>query len=209
MITIDNKLDIFYRLVYKDEEEKCKKLLEEQEERNKKILEEKTSNLTKAKEDLIERKRNIAEIAKNEMISKAIENNRERILSKREELLVDLVEALEEKSREFTKTKAYESYVLSKIKNLIDEIEEDSIIIGLMEEDIEKLQGAIVKLGKENNKDISCNVVKRDLIGGFILSDKNRTYNLDNSFKTIISANRYEIGKKLYGSLEKTGDLNG
>lgn len=209
MITIDNKLDIFYRLVYKDEEEKCKKLLEEQEERNKKILEEKTSNLTKAKEDLIERKKHLAEIAKNEMISKATENNRERILSKREELLLDLIEVLEEKSREFTKTKDYENYILSKVKNLIREVEEESIIIGLMERDMGKLKDPIIEIGRENNKEVSFDVITKDLIGGFILSDKNRTYNLDNSFKTIISANRYEIGKKLYGSLEKTGDLNG
>jgi vacuolar-type H+-ATPase subunit E/Vma4 len=45
------------------------------------------------------------------------------------------------------------------------------------------------------------------MIGGFIL--KYETYNLDNSFKTIIDENRYLIGKRLYSALEKTGELNG
>lgn len=209
MITIDNKLDIFYKLVYKNEEEKCKRLLEEQEKRNNKILEEKTSNLLKTKGELIERKRNLAEVQKNEMISKSTENNREKILRKREELLVDLIYSLEEKSRQFSKLQDYEDYILNKIKSLITEVEETSIIIGLMEKDLEKLKDSITKIGRENNKEISFEIVTKDLIGGFILSDKNKTYNLDNSFKTIISTNRYEIGKKLYGSLEKTGDLNG
>jgi vacuolar-type H+-ATPase subunit E/Vma4 len=209
MITIDDKLDIFYKLVYKDEEEKCKRFLEEQEERNKKILEEKTSSLMEAKENLLERKRNLAEIQKNQMISKAIEKNRERILSKREELLEDLMQTLEEKAKEFTKTNDYENYVLSKIQKLINEVEEHSIIIGLTKIDLERLKNSIIKIGEESNKEISFSVITKDLIGGFILSDKNRTYNLDNSFKIIIFSNRYEIGKKLHGFLEKTGDLNG
>ncbi|WMM24603.1 V-type ATP synthase subunit E [Tissierella sp. MB52-C2] len=208
MITIDDKLDIFYKLVYKDEEEKCKRFLEEQEERNKKILEAKTSSLMEAKENLLERKRNLAEIQKNEMISKAIEKNRERILSKREELLEDLMQTLEEKAKEFTKTKDYENYVLSKIQDLINEVEEHSIIIGLTEIDLERFKNSIIKIGEESNKEISFSAITKDLIGGFILSDKNKTYNLDNSFKTIIFSNRYEIGKKLHGLLEKTGDLN-
>ena len=79
----------------------------------------------------------------------------------------------------------------------------------MKEKDKVNLEDSILNLGKENNKDISFNIVVSDIIGGFILSDKDMSYNLDNSFKTIIEENRYLIGKRLYSSLEKTGGLNG
>lgn len=209
MITLDDKLDIFYKVVFKEEEEKCKKALEELEERNKLALEEKIVELEKKKEETITRRKLLAETQKNEMLSKAIGENRSRILVKREETLTDLISSLENKAREFVLLKDYKDYILDKILNVIKEIEEEEIVIGLLEKDKKDLEEAIRQLGEDNNKNISFYTVASDIIGGFILSDKNRSYNLDNSFKTIIEENKYLIGKRLYSSLEKTGGLNG
>ena len=209
MITLDDKLDIFYKVVFKEEEEKCKKALEELEEKNRSILEEKKIELAKRKEEIINRRRILAETQKNEMLSKATQENRGKILEKREEVLRDLISSLEDRAREFVLSHDYNDYVLSKIEDLIREIDEKEIIIGLKEKDKVNLEDSILNLGKENNKDIFFNIVVSDIIGGFILSDKDMSYNLDNSFKTIIEENRYLIGKRLYSSLEKTGGLNG
>lgn len=209
MITLDDKLDIFYKVVFKEEEEKCKKRLEELEERNKLALEEKIAEIEKKKEETIARRKLLAETQKNEMLSKAIGENRSRILQKREETLTDLISTLENKAREFALSKDYKDYILDKILNVIKGIEEEEIVIGLLEKDKINLEETIRQLGEDNNKNISFYTVVSDIIGGFILSDKNRSYNLDNSFKTIIEENRYLIGKKLYLSLEKTGGLNG
>lgn len=209
MITLDDKLDIFYKVVFKEEEEKCKKALEELEERNKLALEEKIVELEKRKEETITRRKLLAETQKNEMLSKAIGENRSGILVKREETLTDLISSLENKAREFVLLKDYKDYILDKILNVIKEIEEEEIVIGLLEKDKKDLEETIRQLGEDNNKNISFYTVSSDIIGGFILSDKNRSYNLDNSFKTIIEENKYLIGKRLYSSLEKTGGLNG
>lgn len=209
MITLDDKLDIFYKVVFKEEEEKCKKRLEELEERNKLALEEKIAEIEKKKEETIARRKLLAETQKNEMLSKAIGENRSRILQKREETLTDLISTLENKAREFALSKDYKDYILDKILNVIKGIEEEEIVIGLLEKDKINLEETIRQLGEDNNKNISFYTVVSDIIGGFILSDKDRSYNLDNSFKTIIEENRYLIGKRLYLSLEKTGGLNG
>ncbi len=209
MITLDDKLDIFYKVVFKEEEERCKKALEELEERNKLTLEEKIVELEKKKEEIITRRKLLAETQKNEMLSKAIGENRSRILQKREETLTDLISSLENKAKEFVLSKDYKGYVLDRILNVIKEIEEEEIVIGLLEKDKKDLEETIRQLGEDNNKNISFYTVVSDIIGGFILSDKNRSYNLDNSFKTIIEENKYLIGKRLYSSLEKTGGLNG
>lgn len=209
MITLDDKLDIFYKVVFKEEEEKCKKRLEELEAKNSHILEEKRIELAKKKEETINRRKILAETQKNEMISKATGENRGKILEKREETLKDLISSLENRAKEFVLSNDYKDYLLNKIEKEIKEIDEKEIIIGLREKDKINLEDSIFNLGKENNKIISFDIVKSDIIGGFILSDKDRSYNLDNSFKTIIEENRYLIGKRLYLSLEKTGGLNG
>ncbi|WP_353094929.1 V-type ATP synthase subunit E [Tissierella praeacuta] len=212
MITLDDKLDIFYKVIFKEEEEKCKKTLEELEAKNNSILEEKKIELEKKRDEIINRKRMLAETQKNEMVSKATQENREKILVKREEVLKDLISSLEDKARKFVLSNDYNDYndyILSKITDIIKEVPEKEIIINVIEADKERFQDSIIKIGKENNKNISLGITSSDIIGGFTLSDKDRNYNLDNSFKTIIEENKYLIGKKLYSSLEKTGGLNG
>lgn len=209
MITIDDKLETFYKLVFKEEEAKSKKILEELEKNNKKVIEEKRIELEEKKQETIKRKKNLGEIQKNEMVSKATQDNRRKILSKSEELLEDVIESLKERSEEFTKSKDYQNYILGKIEKLIKDLEEKEIIISLTDKDKVKLQESIIKMGKENNKSILFNEAKKDIIGGFILSDQKKTYNLDNSFKTIIEQNRYAIGKRLHLSLGEAGDLRG
>lgn len=209
MITIDDKLETFYKLVFKEEEAKSKKILEELEKNNKKVIEEKKIELEEKKQETIKRKKNLGKIQKNEMVSKATQDNRRKILSKSEELLEDVIESLKERSEEFTKSKDYQNYILGKIEKLIKDLEEKEIIISLTDKDKVKLQDSIIKIGEDNNKSILFNEAKKDIIGGFILSDQKKTYNLDNSFKTIIEQNRYAIGKRLHLSLGEAGDLRG
>ncbi len=207
MITLDDKLNIFYKMIFKEEEEKCKKALEELEANSKSILENKKIELEKKKEEVIERRRLLAESQKNEMISKSTQEDRNSILIKKEEALRDLIISLEDRAKRFMSTEDYKDYILKGINNVIKDMEEKEVTIGLISEDKVKLQDSILKLGKEYGKSMIFNIVSDDVIGGFIL--KYETYNLDNSFKSIIEENKYLIGKRLYSSLEKTGELNG
>lgn len=209
MITIEDKLDTFYKLVFKEEEVRCKEILEELEMNNKNLIELKKVELQKKKEEIIKRKSMLAEIQKNEMISKATQDNRRKILSKSEELLEDVIKSLKEKAEQFVLSNDYENYILEKIKDVTKDVDEKEIIISITDRDKSKLQDFIIKIGGKNDKSISLDMAKIDIIGGFILSDKNRTYNLDNSFKTIIEENRYSIGKRLHSSLEEAGGLRG
>jgi vacuolar-type H+-ATPase subunit E/Vma4 len=207
MITLENKLDIFYKIVLKDEEEKCKKTLEELEEKNNNIIKEKKEALEKRKKEIINRKFQLGEIQKNEMVSKARQDNREKVLSKRQETLEDLIFSLKEKGRQFTSSKEYETYLINNIGKAIDNMQEKEIILEIRERDKDNFGEAILSLGKGKGINIILNIAKEDIIGGFIISDKNRTYNLDNSFKTIIEENKYLIGKTLYTTIEEAGDL--
>lgn len=208
MITLDDKLGIFYKIVYKNEEEKCKKLLEEFEERSREILKEKEEILKEKKEKMINRKVQLAEKQKKEVISKIIQQNRQKVLSKKKEILDDLILSLEERFRKFVSSNEYEDHLLKSLERSLKEVKEKKIIVYIRETDKDKLEDSITALEKENGVSIVLRVIDRDIIGGFILSDEDNTYNLDNSFKTIIEEKQYYIGKILYKFLEEAGDIH-
>lgn len=208
MITVEDKLDIFYKLVYKEEEEKCIKEMEELEARNKELVEEKNKELQIKKEAFINRKIALANIQKNEMISKANEDKKANLLQEREKLLQDIIKSLGIKAKDFVQSNNYDAYFIDKVSKVINDLDENEIIITLNDEDNLRFQDSIVELQKKYKKTITTQISKSNIIGGFMLQDINRTYNLDYSFKTIIEENRYEIGKKLFSLLENAGDLN-
>ena len=206
MINIEYKLDIFNQIILKEEELNAKRELESLKSENEQIYENKKIDLEKNSKAIIARRIQLANSQKNEMISKARDENRERLLSIREELLEDLLVSLKEKALEFVKSENYEEYLLSKLKKAIDNTTDFNIILTILPEDIKKYGKAIKKLTRDIQVDIEIEEASPNIIGGFIISDKDKTYNLDSTFKTIIEENRYEIGKALYSSLEKAGE---
>lgn len=206
MINIEYKLDIFNQIILKEEELNAKRELESLKSENEQIYENKKIDLEKNSKAIIARRIQLANSQKNEMISKARDENRERLLSIREELLEDLLVSLKEKALEFVKSENYEEYLLSKLKKAIDNTTDFNIILTILPEDIKKYGKAIKKLTRDIQVDIEIDEASPNIIGGFIISDKDKTYNLDSTFKTIIEENRYEIGKALYSSLEKAGE---
>jgi len=208
MITVEDKLDIFYKLVYKEEEEKCIREMEELEAKIKAVLEEKNKELQIKKDAFIIRKTALANIQKNEMISKANENKKASLLQERERLLQDTIKSLEIKAKDFVQSNNYDVYLINKISNVINDVDDYEIIITLNDGDNVRFQDSIQELQDRYKKTITTETSKSNIIGGFMLQDIGRTYNLDYSFKTIIEENRYEIGKKLFSLLENAGDLN-
>ena len=116
MINLEYKLDIFNQIILKEQELKSKEELEALKLDNDKLFEEKRVELEKSSNEIILRRIQLANSQKNEMISKARGENRERLLSIREELLEDLLLSLKEKARQFTKTSAYDDYLLNNIQ---------------------------------------------------------------------------------------------
>lgn len=206
MITLDDKLDMFYKVVFKTEEIEAKNKLELIENENKSIIEEKKIEMEEKKKEIINRREILGKSEKNEMISKATQESREKILQKRELILEDLILSLEERARKFTEKNEYKDYLINNISNVIKNMDLESITISLLEEDKKRFGNLILKSLKDKNKDIKIQITKEDIIGGFII--KSKDYNLDNSFKTIIEENRYNIGKGLYLSLKKTGEVD-
>lgn len=208
MITIKDKLDIFRKLIYEEEEEKYKKALKDLDEKARNLIENKKLEIEKKKEEMAKKEALLKETQKNRIISERRQELNSKLLLKRKEILEDLIASLKEKVINFTLTDEYKDAVIKSISEVLLKIDDRDLIITIAEEDRKKLESSIFNLAKVNNKSISISTVpKSKIIGGFIISDKEKTYNIDNSYKTIIEENRYEIGKRLYKALEEAGDL--
>lgn len=208
MITIKDKLDIFRKLIYEEEEEKYKKALKDLDEKARHLIENKKLEIEKKKEEMAKKEALLKETQKNRIISERRQELNSKLLLKRKEILEDLIASLKEKAINFTLTDEYKDAVIKSISEVLLKIDDRDLIITITEEDRKKLESSIFNLAKINNKSISISTVpKSKIIGGFIISDKEKTYNIDNSYKTIIEENRYEIGKRLYKALEEAGDL--
>ena len=61
-------------------------------------------------------------------------------------------------------------------------------------------------------KDREINLIYEELderlLGGFTISDKKETYNIDSSIKKKINDRKYDIGKLLDFTLKKAGEQN-
>lgn len=207
MITIEDKLDIFYKIVLEKEKEESLKVLDEIEEKNKATLAKHRERLFKVKDDIIEKSIKNGEVKKDELISQEIVEARKRIFTKKEGLLDDLILSLEKKAKDFVNSEEYSQYLLDGIGRVLKDIEDKYIIIYLKNEDRLRLSGSIAKIGIEIGKKISFENATEDIIGGFIVSDIDKKYLIDESFKGKIEENKYLIGEELYSTLGKAGDI--
>jgi len=208
MITINDKLDIFRKLIFEEKEQRYKKALKDLDEKASNLIESKKIEIEKKKEEMAQKEAILQETKKNKMISQKRQELNSKLLLKREEILEDLIASLREKAINFTLTDEYRNTVIKSISEVLLKIDDRDLIITIAEEDKQKLESSILNLAKVNNKNISISTLpKSRIIGGFILFDKYGTYSIDNSYKTIIEENRYEIGKRLYRALEEAGDL--
>ncbi|MBW4828494.1 MAG: hypothetical protein KZY61_11015 [Clostridiaceae bacterium] len=207
MITIEDKLNIFYKIVLEKEKEESLKVLNEIEEKNKATLDKHRERLFKVKDDIIEKSIKNGEVKKDELISQEIVEARKRIFTKKEGLLDDLILYLEKKAKDFVNSEEYSQYLLDGIGRVLKDIEDKYIIIYLKNEDRLRLSGSIAKIGIEIGKKISFENVTEDIIGGFIVCDIDKKYLIDESFKGKIEENKYLIGEELYSTLGKAGDI--
>lgn len=207
MITIEDKLNIFYKIVLEKEKEESLKVLNEIEEKNKATLDKHRERLFKVKDDIIEKSIKNGEVKKDELISQEIVEARKRIFTKKEGLLDDLILSLEKKAKDFVNSEEYSQYLLDGIGRVLKDIEDKYIIIYLKNEDRLRLSGSIAKIGIEIGKKISFENATEDIIGGFIVSDIDKKYLIDESFKGKIEENKYLIGEELYSTLGKAGDI--
>ena len=208
MITVEEKLEIFLKIVYREEEEKFQKALKELDEMNLQALEDKKRELESHRDEIIRRKISMAKIERNEAMAKAIEKNKAQLRQKRKDLQDQLLREILKKADQFVDTDEYYEYLCENINKYLKEFENNEVVVYVREKDKESIKGCIKGLVAVTGKSFVIETMSDDKIGGFVISNSEKTYNIDHSLKTLIEEKEYTIGQRLCLALEKAGESN-
>ena len=209
MILLENKIAIFNKIVFLKQKEECEKRIREEREKADKILAEKIESLKKDEEAFVNRRVTLAKRRGYELIASVEEQKRVLFLEEDEKLLNELLETLSQKLLEFTKSDEYVNLETENFKNILDEIDEKSIYLYVKNNENEKLIEKFKEIAKEKGVDLIIDELFEYHIGGFIISDMDRTYNINLSLKNKLEDMRYDIGSMLHEKLKERGEVIG
>lgn len=208
MITVEEKLEIFHKIVYREEEEKFQRALKELEEMNLQALEDKRKELEAHRDEIVRRKISMAKIERNEAMAKAIEKNKAQLRQKRKDLQDQLLKEILKKADQFVDTDEYYEYLCENINKYLKEFESNEVVVYVREKDKESIKGCIKGLVAVTGKSFVIETMSDEKIGGFVISNSEKTYNIDHSLKTLIEEKEYTVGQRLCLALGKAGESN-
>lgn len=211
MITIEEKLNVFTKLILED-------IQKEYEEKHQAISKENNAKIERYKISLEERKTYIVDELirkgkneKSKLISQANLDKKRRILNKKQEFINKILYDLQNKAVKFTDSSEYEVF-LAKIlsESLSNFKEERTLRIIVSQKDLEKYRYLILseanKAGFEE-KDVLLMAADEEVTGGVVIYNQDMTLKVDALIDTIIEEFKPKIGQKLYDVLKEAGDL--
>lgn len=201
MILLENKMVLFNKLVFKEREKECQEKIQNEILKSQELLKEKEIEFQKKSQDLIDRRVSLAKEKKYEMIAQANESQRILRLEKNENLLARFIDDLFKAGEEFTKTDSYFDLQKNLFEKVIAGLKKGTYYLEIMAYDSAKDQ--LMAIAKKNNMQIILIDMDKSQIGGFKISDIEKTYKIDCSLKTKIEDSKYEIGKMFYFELEE------
>ncbi|MTI66100.1 MAG: hypothetical protein FH753_05795 [Firmicutes bacterium] len=203
MITVEEKLNTFSKLVYERVKKESETSLNSIHEKNNKILKEHREKIKKKAEKIIEKKIRDGEIKKREMISNANTSIKKQILNKKKEMLKDILQGVKNLAFEFTEKKEYENYFKKTFKEVVKDFKKgEKIDLYLTNKDLVKFDKF---LNTYNEIKIDLKSADESIIGG-VIAIKGDSFKIDASLKTLVEDNKDILGRYLYKELDKVGD---
>ncbi|MCX7694438.1 MAG: V-type ATP synthase subunit E family protein [Caloramator sp.] len=197
MITIEEKLNFFTKLVYEKVEKENRDIIQRFEEEYGKILIEKKKEYEEEAKNFEERVKSEIELNRTQILSKAHIKGKRIILERKNAIYNKALEDVISYIKEIKGKKEYRQYFSNKLNNLIkiNNIKEANLIVSrqdweLWGKEVDEGYKKVLKVEFEEKLD-----------GGFILIDLNNNLKYDFSIENIIDESREKIGEKLFAML--------
>jgi V/A-type H+-transporting ATPase subunit E len=212
MVTIEEKLELFTKLVLGKAQYELSDKLKEIEKQNQEKIKNYQQELQKQEAKIIEEINKKGIIERNKQISKAKLNAKKQILLEQQKLMEKQMENLRQKALEFTQHEGYESFLKQALSKIFSYFKsEPFIILYLKDQDIKRYQSLVIEQGKDFGfKEEQISIFSGDIymIGGVIGINQARTFRIDLSMNALIEEHRRQIGQKLYDVLKEAGGIN-
>lgn len=204
-VTVEGKLELFKRVLFEhveeDWSERKKKLEEAMEQR----LNEKKREYEMQIKAVMDDAKTRAEAKRKNILAAVQVDKDQEIMKKKEELFKDLGESLKAWTREFVKSDGYKEFLNKNLNQALDLMDGQNLVLILTRRDIDEL-GAFIKdkiAQRTDKKNIELSEDKDDIIGGFILEDREKGIIADYSIKALIDEAKVFMGKLLYERLDE------
>ena len=196
MITIEEKMKLFTKIVYDKIEKYNQNAVTSFNMEYGNLVEEKKTEFTKKAEQIYDQEIKDIQKQKLQILSKARVDEKKIILGKRKEIFDEMISALQEYAKRYVQSDDYARVFFSDLEKVSAElINTRRIELIITNNDSLKLIEEIkIKLG---SFDVQYKF-DDEIIGGFILIDINNSLRIDMSIKSRIDDSREIIGEKLF-----------
>lgn len=213
MVTIEQKLTLFSKLLQQDiKEDVDRKLMALDEKYEKKITFSK-EQVDKEAELIVQNAIKRAEAKKVEIISKGKMSNKRECMLAKEKYIAAFIDHLKEKIKEFTELEAYKSYLDHYLVQFEDlKGYENKLVVYLTARDFDRYKKYIKEklgsLGLDKDK-LSFEIADDSILGGIIIEDPKLNMRIDTSIATLLEESRGHIIETILGAIEEAGETLG
>ncbi|MBE6022903.1 MAG: hypothetical protein E7231_06685 [Cellulosilyticum sp.] len=210
MVTIEQKLTVFSKLLNQDiKEEMDEQFLQLEKEYERRIAESKFA-VDKEAAEIIEQARKRAEIKSIEWLSKGKIASKREMMQVKEDVIRRFMQALSNKVTLFTQLPEYLTY----LQQVIDQMGElgqnkNPLKIYLTQQDDEKnrqwIKEAFINLGLEESQ-LQFEVADTPILGGMIIVDQLEHTRMDMSMLEIINEAKEQIVERISRAIGEVGD---
>ncbi len=199
MITIEEKLELFTKIVFEKIEKENGAKVQEFEQKYGNLAEEKKKQFEKEAERILRNSEREIEREKTRLISRAKVEEKRFLRNTEKAIFDELISALLEFGKEFRKTEEYLAKTVAELKETLTHVETGDIAIHLISEDFARFKEVLSPLLEGKNVQW---VQDNEMIGGFILREPSLGIRYDMSIAGKILANREMIGNMLVKRLQ-------
>lgn len=212
MVTIEQKLSLFSKLLQQDIKAEIGEKIEGMEKEYAEIMSEHKRKVDKDADDIIENARKKGEIKRLELISKAKMQTKKQTMLTKEKYIGVFMEHLKARVVAFKTTPEYKKFLENSMSKLDDLRSYDTDFVLYMTKEDQAQYGEYVLTQLEAtgiSRDKFTPAVKEDsMIGGIILDSPLKKLRIDLSIATLIDDHRDEIVEMLFQAIGEVGGLD-
>lgn len=187
MLDLNAKISSFRKMVWSNEKRKSEKQLYDSTEYSSKTLNEIKNNLEKNYKQYIEKRKEFAKARKNEKIANTSQIKKTSYNKFKESLLNQLIEEIKDELFTYCNSDEYKKKLIKEANEVYKNLSEKNKDLILC-----------VKKSDQNLFDFNTDIMDDSKIGGFVIKNKELTFQYDYSLEKKLNNYKYEIGSKFY-----------
>lgn len=187
MLDLSAKISSFRKMVWSNEKRKSEKQLYDSTDYSSKTINEIKNNLEKNYNQYIEKREEFAKARKNEKIANISQIKKTSYYKFKQSLLNQLIDEIKEELKTYSNSDEYKKKLVKEANEVYKNLSENNKDLILC-----------VKKSDQNLFDFNTDIIDDSKIGGFVIKNKDLTYQYDYSLEKKLENYKYEIGSKFY-----------